>query len=347
MLVVSIASAFLHNNNLTKPEDGLERLASLNLSSLSDSLLNIALNAYVPLHSIIDGISGNQDHATYPILIVLFLLLSYLIYQRINDLPITLKSIIVFMVPYFFIWWLLGAGAPWYGLLLFCLPYVFFVYAMAKPDKEVNTKEFWLSKNGILISASVIWTLFIFAYRTSDFNPSNERRGKILFSPPVLQYQTGQIDKNTSMDAVFPEVRQITNIINRSKSGNVYRVGTQTNFFIEKNDSRVLNDTFLDFFNRLVLKYGDKSRIIQVLKEQGFKYIVVELNMPAFDYTPEKSLTRKFLQFMNTLYRNPQVTLVKTNRQIELKENGQIVNAVFEDVGRVVNYGNIALCEIK
>jgi len=149
------------------------------------------------------------------------------------------------------------------------------------------------------------------------------------------------------MNHHFPNVRQQVNTINRDKKSKVYMVGTPFNFFIDKNDSRVLSDTYLEFFTQLISHYKTKDQIIKKLKDEGFKYIVFDLNMFSYDKTPDKSLTRKFVQFLNTLYGNPGVELMVTDRKIKLYDSGQEVFDVFQDKGNITASGTFGIFKIK
>ena len=124
-------------------------------------------------------------------------------------------------------------------------------------------------------------------------------------------------------------------------------VGSPFKFFIDKNDSRVLSDTYLEFFSVLISHYKTKDRIIRKFKEEGFKYIIFDLNMFSYDKTPDKSLTRKFVQFSNTLYNNPGVELMVTDRKIKLYDSGQEAFDVFHDKGDITVKGTFGIFRIK
>jgi hypothetical protein len=50
---------------------------------------------------------------------------------------------------------------------------------------------------------------------------------------------------------------------------------------------------------------------------------------------------------MNTLYQNPKVELIATDRQVRLADSNQVIYSIFQDKGTLVNQGTIALYEIK
>ena len=94
-------------------------------------------------------------------------------------------------------------------------------------------------------------------------------------------------------------------------------------------------------------KFDDKEALVSHLKSEGFNYIVVDLNIPKFDLTPEKSLSKKFEKLINTLEDNPQLQLLGTNRVVQLNGSDQLVNAVFPKDGEIKLPGSIALFKIK
>jgi len=103
----------------------------------------------------------------------------------------------------------------------------------------------------------------------------------------------------------------------------------------------------MDFYSLLIKQYKTKDQIIKKLKDEGFKYIIFDLNMFSYDKTPDKSLTRKFIQFMNSLYGNPGVELMATNRKIKLYDSGQEVFDVFQDKGDITVSGTFGIFRIK
>lgn len=356
ILVISIPSAFLNKNNLTKTSDGLSLLESMEsdglLSQISAWSNRTFLELFAPLNDWVLSISSAKDAITYPLLMVLFLLFLGMIFQRIQNHSLSTKSTVLLMTQYFFLWWILGSGAPWYGMLIFCLPFIFFMKSVSREnDEEGNpTQKFNLLKRprkGVFLSIAFLWVFLSFTQRSANYNPANKQLAQQLYFPSMLNYQMGNLNENKIMDYHFPNVRQLVKPINKDKKSLVYMVGSPYTFFIDKNDSRVFSDTYLEFFDQLIKNYKSKDQIIAKLKEEGFKYIIFDLNMFSYDVTPGKTLTRKFINFMNTLYGNPGVELMATDRKIKLYEGGQEVFAVFQDKGDITRSGTIAIFKIK
>ena len=346
LLTFSISGAFLNKNNLRSPSEAIILVNSTQsegmVQKINQTITKVALSAYKPFHSVVTKFSGETDAITYPLLFLTFAFFLFLFSNRVAHFPKADQSLIIFLSLYLFLWWILGSGMSWYGMLLFCLPYYFIIGAIKQ--KEFSLKNFRVI--GVL-SACVLWISFAFVFRSTNYNPSSISRAEAMFIPPILEYQTGNASYKQAIEASFPKVTEFSKIINQNDEGRVYRVGTQLKYFINKNDERVFDDTFLDFFEQMVQEIRDKHKIIKALKLNGFEYILLDLNMSSNDYTPEKSLTKKFINFLNTLYNNPSLELVLTDRKLQLTENSQIANGVFPDKGNIVESGRIALFKIK
>lgn len=346
LLIFSISGAFLNKNKLQSPSEAIALVNSTPptgvLNQFNQSITKTALTAYQPFHGLLSKISGETDAVTYPLLVVLFALFLFLFNQRMAHSSKANQSLLILLSLYFFLWWILGSGMSWYGLLLFCLPYYFIIGSIAKSQFSFKNHK----AIGVL-SACVLWLLFAFVFRSTNFSPVNKNRAQSIFIPPILEYQAGNISKKQAIESSFPKVTEFSKIINQNTEGRVYRVGTQLKFFIDRNDKRVFDDTFLDFFEQMVQGIKDKQQIVKALKLNQFKYILLDLNLAGSDFTPEKSLTKKFTNFLNTLYNNPSVELVLTDRTLQLTENEQIVNGVFPENASIAASGRFALFRIK
>ncbi|MFT4535529.1 MAG: hypothetical protein ACI9P5_002898 [Saprospiraceae bacterium] len=356
LLIVSIPSAFLNSNNLTRSEEGLALLSSSEshgfLGKISDVINRTLLNVYDPINEWLLANYTFGEQATYPLLILLFLLILTIVFARMRRHSELTQSFILFILMYFFLWWILGSGASWYGILIFGVPIIFLLKSISfevERDSKMISKFniFGSAKKYVFISTGVVWVLLSFIYRSSNYEPIDEQRAANLYYPSILNYQMGNLNEKKLMDYHFPNVRQLVRPINNDKKSLVYMVGSPYSFFIDKNDSRVLSDTYLDFFEQLIQKHKTKNQVISVLKSKGFKYIIFDLNMASYDVTPGKTLTGKFTQFLNTLYANPGVELMATDRKIKLYDTGVEVFDVFQGKGEIVKSGNIGIFEIK
>lgn len=354
-LMISVPSAYLSIKNLSISEGlaaidtqlGQDPFGEAPISYLNLWVHKIGLRAYQVVFDLLSVVSGEQDVFTYPLLAVVFVGAYFLLKRRVKHQQLPLKTLSVFMLSYFFFWLLLGAGGIWYGFLIACLPYLFmFKGITSSSDRYIFSRRVRVA--GALIF-SAIWVFMSFAYRAGNYAldlNDNETPKRILIDP-VIQYQTGNIDAATSMNFVFPQYNQAIQVINADQESLVYSIGTFLSYFVRKNDERVFSDTFLDFFPQLVNRFQDKTKIMQALKASGFRYIIVDLQLSNNDYTAEKSLTKKFVNLLNSLYGNPLVELVATDRVLEVNGDGTRIHAVFQDQGEVVHFGRFALFRIR
>lgn len=352
MLAVSIPSSILNKHNLATVAEGKAFLEANPqegaLGKLSDYINKTALGLYHPIQQFAASSSKKADGITYPILIGLFLILIFIFYHRLKAFSKTTQVVLFLLLAYFFLWWVLGAGGAWYGMLIFCLPFIFLIKGMSVPKSEFNSKNLkaFAGKPGFLFLVSGLWLFFAFTYRASNYYPINKERGFHIYIPPFVEYQAGNIKQGQLVNASFRNALQVEKVINQT-DGLVYRIGTQMNFFIERNDRRVFEDTFLENFQEIANVLKDKNKIVQALKARGFEYIIFDLNLANNDRTPKKILTRKFTNFMNSLYQNPGVELLLTDRAIKMNDTRQVVNSVFPVNGTITNPGRLAVFRLK
>ncbi len=356
LLIIAIPSALLNQNSLTTAEEGLSLLSSNKSSGImgeiSDLTNRTLLNIYDPINEWILANLSFGESATYPFMILLFIFILMIVSVRVRRHSKVTQSFVLFMLMYFFLWWILGSGASWYGILIFGVPFIFLLKSISSPEKQEHEES---SKFNILgaikkysvLSIGLLWVLLSFTQRASNYNPADENLAKQIYYPSILDYQMGNLNEQKLMDYHFPNVRQLVRPINKDKKALVYMIGSPYSYFINKNDSRVFSDTYLDFFTNLIQHSKTKEEVINVLKANGFKYIIFDLNMTSYDLTPGKTLIGKFTQFMNTLYANPKVELMATDRKIKLYDSGEIVFDVFQGQGDIVQSGAIGIFKIK
>ena len=128
----------MNQYDLTDPKDGITLLDARNptgfLEKFSDKANAFLLDLYVPINDWFSSIYTAKDPVTYPILLVLFFLILSLIFIRIKKHSKISQSMVLFLWVYFFLWWILGAGVAWYGMLIFTLPYIFLLNSIKSND---------------------------------------------------------------------------------------------------------------------------------------------------------------------------------------------------------------------
>ena len=354
-LLIAVPSAFLSIKNLSIAEGFAKIDQGFQNTSFTDAPLaytslcihQLSLYAYQPIHSLMAAISGQQDYITYPLLVLLFGGILLLVQRRVRAHGAKTKAFIGFMMAYFFLWLFMGAGIIWYGFLIVCTSYILMIKGVIN-NGEGKLLSSRLRK-GLLIGMSSVWLFMAFAYRAGNYklNLQENQTAKRILVDPIIQYQIGAVSAEQYMDMLFPQYNAAIAAINEEDESLVYSVGTFLSYFVKKNDERVFSDTFLDFFPALVNRFQDKTKIIQALKASGYKYIIVDLQLPNNDYTQERSLTRKFVNLLNTLYGNSLVEVIATDRVLKSTESGELFSGVFQNRGEVVNEGRFALFRIK
>ena len=325
-------------------------------SSSQEALISIynALGVITqPLHILIKAISDESDHVTYGILFMSFIGILLLLWRSSRkSVQMSVLSCIIFSFCY--LWLLLSGGIIWYGFLM--LP-LLFMLALANFQPEKRT--FYSFKRPIkylAFAAIFLWVCIAFVARVSNiqsYNIAKEHLGKEIVNSQLILYSTGIHDRKESRDLLYRNIGSTFEEINSSNSL-IYQVGTSMTFEIEKNTERVFQDnTLIDFF-KILNKYRNKEVIIDVLKASGYEYIIVDLFTHTLDKTPEQSLVKKFQLFLNTLYENPKIRLLATDRVVQQNySDGSIefINDVFGSSDpdakvQVKDFGSYAIYKI-
>jgi len=177
----------------------------------------------------------------------------------------------------------------------------------------------------------------------------DQSAGVHFFDAPIVKYQLGETDKRGKKFAkedliqnYFPGLNTALRGINKNDSY-VYSIGTMFPYFVKKNNQRIFNDNLLALFQAILERYNnDKVEVVQVLKAFGFRYILINLKLHKIDKTPEKSVTEKFVNFMNFAYQNPTIELIATDRLVKVDE--KLAYGLFGDIQ---TEGSYAIFKIK
>ena len=98
----------------------------------------------------------------------------------------------------------------------------------------------------------------------------------------------------------------------------------------------------------------DAGQTIALMKQAGIKYVLISLKTPSVDRTPEKTLTAKFYNLLNTVSLHPGAKILYTDHMVERDDGpiemmfeGRKIRAANDLAGkRAVKQGSIALFEI-
>lgn len=255
----------------------------------------------------------------------------------------TNRSLWIIFGAYGFLWLILSGGILWYGFLLIPLGLI-----LIFSNFKLQTQQSKLV-HSMGIGLCVLWILLSGVSRISylDYRyDEGEHAGKSVLNGSLFPYSVGLHNEQQTLDYISPLVSKAINKMN-ADDRYIYMVGTSLGFNIENNISRIFQDNLLVAYTNLVNVYEEKDILISALKASDFGYIVVDLNTPTLDRTPERSLTQKYRLLLNMLYNNSDVSLVATDRIVEFVDsngNTQKMANVFGE--KIVNRGSYAVYQI-
>jgi len=301
---------------------------------------------YRHLLSLITPVSGDADYITYPILVLLFLGGTFVLSKILKGHNLVIKAVAIVYWSFLFFWFKYSAGIPWYGYLLFFLSLMMMLLLMERGDKRLKIYNIFLKY--AFFSTVFIYIIGAMAFRISDVNSGlpKKRLGTTMFSPQFFSYQLGRQSDEEILSAFYPHFIEALDQINNDPSSYILRIGTSFSYFIDNNSSRIVMDNQLGIFGRITNMYnGDPETITDVLKASNIKYIIIDVNTPYIDKTPEQSLKKKYDKLMKYLHKNPRLKLLCTNRSFRQRnpENGKtgVVYQMFpvHGLGSKIYYG--------
>lgn len=310
------------------------------------SLYKASYNLYQPVDKFLLKFSGNFDHITYPLLILLFLLGSFLLDTYLKNRRELIQIIGMSSLIFAFLWLVFSAGIIWYGYLIISLLFLFIFAYFSKNAQNGIAKIFKYT----FISIVIIWLGATLTLRISNIYQFDPSAGVHIFDAPIVKYQIGAVEPNGKrfshenlIQNYFPGLDQALKGINRNDNL-VYSVGTMFPYFIKKNNHRLFNDNLLAVFQVVLDKYNhDKVTVTKVLKAYGFRYILINLNLHRVDKTPEKSVQKKYENFLKYVYNNPELKLIATDRIIKTERG--LEYGLFSS--EIKNAGKYAIFKIK
>lgn len=270
---------------------------------------------YKPFFAMVQPISGDSDAVTYPFLILMFLLGTFILNKLIKAKELTTKAPVIVYWVFLFFWFKFSAGIPWYGFFIFFMSMMMIMMLMKRGVDEFKYFNAFLKYSFYTIATVYLFSGMVFRISNVDSASSKKTMGTDMMSPYFFNYQIGRQTEEQTFNTFFPQFNRALNKINGDPSSYILRIGTSFSYFIENNSARVKMDNQLGFFDQLNRRYNqDKNVITDALLTSNVKYIIIDLNTPYIDKTPEQSLKKKYDQLMNYVKNNPRLNLLCTNR---------------------------------
>ena len=349
LLVISVKNSFIFVD-LTRVDSSqaheIFSLADTNMLDILLASIYVGLNAvYSIIAPLIDNLSGDQDYITYPIIISGFLIFFYALYQfcvssKRRELYIVLTS-----AAYGFFFFAFSSGIIWYGYLLFLLLLLGILYYVASIEDKDDAYHLLFKLSFTVLTS--IWIGLGLVSRISNIQVKlpAQHQGKAIISPDIYQFNTGSITSVSELQDKFitPGFSDAMRKINSDLDTKVYKVGTGLTYFIKQNHQRVIYDNQLGLFSQIVKNYKNKYIISDLLKASNIKFLIIDLNTPSIDNTPERTLTRKYLQIMEYVKDNDSVKLICTDNLIKVEGTNSMEYALDGEAARP---GNFAIYEI-
>lgn len=357
-LIISLSTGYRSNKiiPLESVSESIDRGLSLNpfmeapLINLKLQLTQIANTIYLPIHyHLIDTFSGEGDFITYPIFFLFFLFTFLLLQDRFKGASLSRQAIPYFFLIYCFLWLILGAGIIWYGLLMLPLGLIFLSIDALKERPQTNFFKY------TFLTLAMVWLIGALTYRFSNYSIPLTDSAKIegykqaelntgaIHAGP-LYYGLGRIDQSRLMEVLFPRYEPVLKIINKDSDALVYRIGTFFQYFIDRNNERVLEDNQLAYFDSLYDLVPDKLNLVSVLKGQGYKYMIIDLNVHTIDKTPDQSLLKKTRRFEAFLQNNDGLEIIGTDRVVTNRDGQRIYGT---RGGTLINRGTYVAYRLK
>lgn len=256
-----------------------------------------------------------------PISLLLLIGLVQVVRRRASSWLPAFKHVGVVAVAFAWLWLFFGNAIVWYALPLWVLLLLLLTYYY----QETKTLA------GVRGANPIQWGVgFLFLAHFSIFVPVAFSSGAVgapsnfLFNWPMITYLSkSDVSERDALKMFAPTVHTITQVINQDRNAKVYRINSYMQFHIDNNDRRVYEDNQLGRFDQITSQLAQKSDFFEVLKANGIRYIVYDINSPSLDQTPEKSLRRKCQTFLELATSTPAVELLTTDNYIENNATGQ------------------------
>ncbi|NBC07778.1 MAG: hypothetical protein GVY26_11355, partial [Bacteroidetes bacterium] len=270
-------------NKHQPPFDGL-------VNGLFMSIQQAFIGLMKPLQELYAAMAGLSFFWVFLVLIALAAAGYGLMRERLSALSPNFKAMLAFAFAFGFFWLLLGSGIVWYAFPMFAILGVVVAYYLHRPERLAPAAEgfarYWLL-------AGVGGSLFLSTALNFLSTTESEEQAEMRFQNAFVKYGAGVITKNEAWFEFSPVITELRKIINRDEDTRVYRVGTHYNYHIAKNDRRVYEDNQLGLFEDFLNQSRNPREFLAFLKQNGFDYVLFDMNTAGMDNTPEQSLAKK------------------------------------------------------
>ena len=274
----------------------------------------LALHVYEPILGLVEVVSGNADSITYPLLSILFVCSLALVLRTIKDISREKQALVVIFWAFLFFWFKYSAGIVWYGYLALFLSGFVLAWLILRKPKKFNVLHNFIKYSFFVVA--FVWMIFAVMFRMGEIhNGATEKElGKAMFSNLFYDFQLGRKSNLEVLNAIYPNFDKVLAKIN-SDDSKILRIGTSFTYFFNNNDKRVQMDNQLVLFHAVFQRFGDDIELMNKLfKASDFKYIIVDVNTPFIDQTPEQTLKKKYKELMKYIKGNMGLELLNTNR---------------------------------
>jgi hypothetical protein len=310
------------------------------------NLLQVGLS----MRGVYEWMSGLSFIYTFGFLLAAAALIYYLLKGRLESMSSNFKGMLAFTFAFAFFWVLMGNAIVWYAFPVLALLLVFFTYFYRHPDKLMGKAMAGYSRYWLWGAMGLYLLLSLSLRFINTTQPEGSRH--LLFQKPFIQFATQYQSKEQTYAYFIPMMEETIRTLNSQPQDKIYRVGTYFNYHIRFNDRRVLEDNQLEQYGRIAAQLDNKEAFLQTLKDNGYRYILYDLNTGSIDRTPEQSLRRKAQEFLGLLLQSPQVNILYSDNLVEDPNGGYVrignraIQAKPGLSGRVINQGSYVLFEL-
>lgn len=294
-----------------EPLTGLGALTSFLFPPLQTGLVQLAL-LIQPIYTLLEQLAFLP---TFCLIILLFGGAIWLLRDKLQTMPSTLANFIVFALAFGGLWFFFSNAIIWYGFALFICGFFLVVWMTDHlpvwyPDLPSGAVlKCWR----VAVGTSMALCLSLFLVSATQ-----DRGGaRLIFQSPFLQYAASDMTAEESLAQFRPYMLEAIQKMNEDPKTKIYRIGTHLNYHILQNDKRVLEDNQLGIYSDLTRKTDDKEVFLRTLIENGFRYVLYNVNLAGTDLTPEKTLAKKADEVLNLLFDSSLAVPIYTDNFIE------------------------------